>query len=312
MPTLRRNVTALALAPKGQKRWYLIDCGEATQHQLLRTRLSVLHLRAVFITHVHGDHCYGLPGLLASAATMGRTEALDIVAPAEIEHFIKAVCKHTLLTLPYALRFHHVESLQVFRCDDYAVRATELSHRVPSFAYVFAENARPARLDSDKLSLSGLPPGPLWGQIEAGTDVRLDDGRTLIAQDYLIPVQSRRIIIGGDNDTPERLADAAGGVDLLVHEATYTSDVAKEVGPGPQHSSAASVAAFAQRVGIPNLILTHFSKRYHQSAHGGLEALQREAETHYRGRLFLANDLDVYELQKNGSVELCRVNEDGS
>lgn len=302
MPTVQRNVTAAALAPAQGKRWYLIDCGEATQHQLLRTSLSMLHLRAIFITHVHGDHCYGLPGLLASAATVGRTEPLDIIAPTGIREFIEAVCRHTLLALPYPLRFHGTEHLETFTAEDFAVSSVKMSHRVPSYAYIFDEHPSPGRLNASKLQASGLPRGSLWGQLQRGEDVQLDDGRLLCAQDYLIPVRSRRIIIGGDNDTPGLLEEAAASADLLIHEATYTAAVAKEVEPGPQHSSAASVATFAQRMQIPTLILTHFSKRYHQSTHVNLAELEQEANAHYKGNLFLANDLDVFALQQDGTV----------
>lgn len=305
MPTVQRNVTATALAPTDSKRWYLVDCGEATQHQLLRTRLSMLHLEAVFITHVHGDHCYGLPGLLASAATVGRTEPLVIVAPASIRDFIDGACRHTLLNLPYALDFHAVEDLDSsIMMRDFAVSRIPMSHRVPSFAYEFRQHPSPGRLDIGKLERTGLQPGPLWGQLQQGEDVQLANGRTLVAREYLLPVKPRRVIIGGDNDTPELLAGYAAGLDLLVHEATYTASVARQVEPGPQHSSAESIARFAQRQSIPNLILTHFSKRYHQGEGASLSDVQKEAEAHYKGKLYLASDFDEYHLQPNGEVVL--------
>lgn len=305
MPTKRRNVTAIALAPANTKRWYLIDCGEATQHQLLHTQLSLQHLQCVLITHVHGDHCYGLPGLLASAATNGRTEALTIIAPAAIRDYIDAVCRHTSLVLPYPLDFHTTETLEsAFVSADYEVTQIAMSHRVPSFAYEFNEKSSAGKLNTDKLRESGVPQGPLWGHIQNGEDIHLDDGRLLLAQDYLMPIRPRRIIIGGDNDRPELLTERAADADVLIHEATYTAAVAEEVGPGPGHSSAASVAKFAQEARIPNLILTHFSKRYHLSSTTSVEVIREEAELYYKGALFLANDFDVYELQANGLVTL--------
>lgn len=104
-PTKQRNVTGLALAADSGKAWYLVDCGEATQHQLLHTPLSLNGLRAIFITHVHGDHCYGLPGLLASAAMAGRKDPLPIVAPKGIEAWIRATLELTAVFLPFALEF---------------------------------------------------------------------------------------------------------------------------------------------------------------------------------------------------------------
>src|SRR5690606_26719888 len=100
MPTKFRNVTALAVQEDTGRAWYLVDCGEATQHQILRTKLSLNRLAAIFITHVHGDHCYGLPGLLASTGMSGRTEPLVIVAPAGIEDWINSTLQLTSLHLP--------------------------------------------------------------------------------------------------------------------------------------------------------------------------------------------------------------------
>lgn len=305
MPTRQRNVTAIALAPANSKRWYLIDCGEATQHQLLHTHLALQRLQAIMITHVHGDHCYGLPGLLASAATNGRTETLSIIAPAAIKDYVEAVCLHTTLKLPYPLNFYAVETLETpFISPDYEITRIAMSHRVPSFAYEFNQKPTPGRLNTEKLHNSGIPQGPLWGHIQNGEDVRLHNGKLLHAQDYLLPVKARRVIIGGDNDDPKLLTERAAGADVLVHEATYTAAVAQEVGPGPGHSSAASVAKFAQDTQIPNLILTHFSKRYHQSSRTSISEVRDEAKRYYKGTLYLANDFDVYELQSNGVIRL--------
>lgn len=305
MPTKQRNVTGIALAPAQTKRWYLIDCGEATQHQLLHTSLSLLHLQAIMITHIHGDHCYGLPGLLATAAVYGRTEALSIVAPNGIKDYIEAVCRHTALTLPYPLHFHAVETLDdPFICQDFVVSRIPLSHRVPSFAYEFNQKSTPGKLDVGKLHALGLPPGPLWGRLQRGENVVLNGGQPIFAKEYLLPVQARRVIIAGDNDTPALLAERAAATDVLVHEATYTAAVAEEVGPGPGHSSAASVAQFAQDKKVPNLILTHFSKRYHQSSGNGIDQIKDEAKRHYHGNLFLANDLDTYEIGACGTLDL--------
>jgi ribonuclease Z len=305
-PTRDRNVSGTALRRHQSRRWYLIDCGEATQHRLLLTPLSLNSLHAIFITHVHGDHCYGLPGLLGSAAMAGRTQPLWIVAPREIREFIEVVQRTTQLRLTFPLCFKSVEDPhEAFPALDFSVEAVELSHRVPSYAYVFTEIHAQRELDADKLRDAGLPPGPLWGQLQRGADVELADGRKLIAADFfLAPRRSRKIIIAGDNDTPELLRDAAVGADLLVHEATYTADIAKKVGTAPRHSYAAAVAQFAAASHIPSLILTHFSARYQRDPNVSpcITDIETEARASYRGRLFLANDLDAFLIDRTGSV----------
>ncbi|MGZ3183202.1 MAG: ribonuclease Z [Telluria sp.] len=304
-PTTRRNVSALALRGSNAGHWSLVDCGEGTQHQILRTPLSPRSLRAVFITHLHGDHCYGLPGLLASAGLLNRSEPLDIVGPAGLQDFIEGVMATTCLTLPYPITWHDVtEPLPTSLLPDFGVAAAALSHRVPCYAYVFTERDVPRKLDADKLRALGLPSGPLWGQVQQGQDVRLPDGRVLAADDVLLPSRKpRKIIVAGDNDRPELLAHAALGADVLVHEATYTEDILARVGPGPQHSSARRVAQFAEAARLPNLILTHFSPRY-GDGDGPLSIndIEREANSHYTGRLFLARDFARYALGTDHSL----------
>ncbi|WP_100638396.1 ribonuclease Z [Marinobacter salexigens] len=309
-PTRSRNVTALALSNSGHKFWYLVDCGEATQHQLLRTRYSVMQLRAIFITHIHGDHTFGLPGLLASASMLGRTEPLDIVAPVQTHRFITAALENSDSGLSYTLNFIDSEAPD-FRWQDQQTVVTNvaLSHRVPCRAYVFTERNLERQLLQEKLIEDGIEAGPNWGELQKGMDVVLEDGRTLRSDDYThIPREARRMIVAGDNDDPGLLNEACTGSHVLVHEATYTQDIADKVGPWPQHSSAEQVARFAQQARLPNLVLTHFSSRY-QSVPGGtphINQLAAEAQEHFRGELFLARDFDSYRLEKD--LSLSRLN----
>ncbi|BFN14998.1 ribonuclease Z [Marinobacter sp. RI1] len=302
-PTRSRNVTGLALCLSGPKPWYLVDCGEGTQHQVMRTRYSVMQLRAIFITHIHGDHIFGLPGLLTSASMLGRTEPLDIIAPPQVRRFIDTVIENSDSSLSYPLNFINSEAPGFYWQDDHlGVTNVALSHRVPCRAYVFTERNLERQLQKEKLVADGIEPGPQWGDLQKGKDVLLDDGRLLRSDDYTqIPRTARNIIVGGDNDTPELLKDACQGTHVLIHEATYTQDVADRVGPWPQHSSAQQVARFAQEAKLPNLVLTHFSSRY-QSAPGGsphINQLAAEALQHYTGHLFLARDFDTYRLEKD-------------
>ncbi len=308
-PTKLRNVTGLALEHTEAKTWYLFDCGEGTQHQLLHTRHSLAKLGAIFITHVHGDHTFGLPGLLASASMAGRTEPLPIIAPGPLQTFITLALETTQSRLSYELQFVDVGDTD-FLWQDHTIKVTTaaLSHRVPCFAYVIIEKRLEKSLLIDQLDADGIPAGPLWGRIHKGEDVVLEDGRRINSADYVaIKRQPRRIIIGGDNDTPELLRDVCNGTHLLVHEATYTQTVSDQVGPEPQHSSAEQVARFAESVGLPNLILTHFSSRY-QFAHKSaplIDEIEREAKDFYRGNLQLAQDFAEFELRKDFTLIKC-------
>ena len=307
-PTKSRNVSGLALKKAGAKPWILIDCGEATQHRLLHTPLSLTGLQAICITHMHGDHCYGLPGLLASAAMAGRTAPLTIIGPAALPGWIAATQDATHLTLPYSLHFIDVATLTgVVAVEGFDIAAQLLSHRVPSFGYAFVETGMPRKLDIDKLKVNGIASGPEWGRLQRGEVVTLADGRVIDGHDYLLATRApRKVMIGGDNDTPALLAERLDSAQVLVHEATFTQAIASKVGPGPQHCSAMAIAQFAAQASVPNLILTHFSPRYKDGGTGlTIQDIEQEARAHYAGRLFLARDLDVFHLNREG--ELSRI-----
>jgi ribonuclease Z len=303
-PSKTRNVSGLALRGPGGG-WSLVDCGEGTQHRILHTTLSLHDLRAIFVTHLHGDHCYGLPGLLASAGMLNRTAPLVLVGPPALRTFIDGVMATSELGLPYPLEFIPIDGLAGNPIlPDLAVDAIALSHRMPSWAYRFTERTVERKLDADRLRAAGIAPGPAWGELQQGRDVQLDDGRVLHAADWLLaPRKARTIIVGGDNDTPDLLLEAARTAEVLIHEATYTEEVLLKVGPGPMHSSALRVARMAAEARLPNLVLTHFSPRY-QDGEGPLSmgALEAEARAVYGGNLFLARDFDRYVLDRAGTL----------
>ncbi|TRX73003.1 ribonuclease Z [Pseudomonas mangiferae] len=304
-PTRARNVSAVALLEGLGKGWHLVDCGEGTQHQVLRSPLSLHELQAIYITHVHGDHCYGLPGLLASAGMSGRTRALPIVAPAGIQAWIEATLRMSETHLPYPLEFQATEALGDWRHGDLRIEATALSHRVPSYAYGFSEASPDPRLDTARLDAEGIPRGPLWGQLAQGLDVE-HQGQRLRGEDYRLPTRPpRRVVIAGDNDRPALLAAACRDTQVLVHEATYTRAVANAARAEFGHSTADAVAAFAQSVALPNLVLTHFSPRYQAdpTRSPSIQDVRQEAAASYHGRLFLAQDFLRLRLDKDGLLE---------
>ncbi|WP_344799879.1 ribonuclease Z [Litoribacillus peritrichatus] len=305
-PTKARNVSGLAIKKTNSKSWCLVDCGEGTQHRLLETNLTLKNLQAIFITHIHGDHCYGLPGVLASAAMAGRTAPLWLVAPAKIRSFVEGVIASTELWLNFEIQFVDVAEASSLPADlDFKLEVIQLSHRVPSFGYAFSEKVSGRKLDADQLRKDGVPSGPLWGQLQQGRSVTLDDGRVISGEDYFLPARvSRKIIIAGDNDNPDLLSEAMKNAHVLVHEATYTHDVLEKIGPGPQHSSAKLVADSAEKNELQNLVLTHFSPRYGAQTDSAMSIndIENEARNSYSGHLFLANDLDCFELQTDGSL----------
>lgn len=300
VPTKNRNVTALAVQTTLSQDWWLVDCGEATQHRLQHIALTVHQLAGICITHVHGDHSYGLPGLLASASMTGRTRPLILIAPVAVRLWLEATFLHTELFLTYPIiHVDLADSQQVHQEAGLTIERHRLSHRAPSVGFRFAAEKTTWKLNTDALRARGVPAGPMWGRLQSGQDLRLDDGSVLAADDYRIAHSERAaVVIGGDNDTPALLNEACADAQLLVHEATYTEAMLQKVGPGPTHSSVQRVAQFATERGLPNLILTHFSARYDNAE--GMAELEAEARQHYAGQLFLARDFASYELGSDG------------
>ncbi|RAU45701.1 MULTISPECIES: ribonuclease Z [unclassified Pseudomonas] len=303
VPTRVRNVSGTAVIESTGKNWCLVDCGEATQHRLLRTSLSLNSLRGIFITHVHGDHCFGLHGLLTTASMSGRTEALDVVLPQALHDWVRQGLDVTGSHLGFELRLQAAETFEGCQAGNLQVTAVALSHRVPCHGYVFDEVNHGVRLDTQRLENEAVPRGELWGELAHGRDVE-HEGRTLFAKDYAQDTSpARRVIVCGDNDTPELLEDVAQGADVLVHEATFTEALAR----GREnygHSTAASVARFAEEAGVKNLVLTHFSARYQDNPDRSpsIEDIHAEAQQRFNGELILARDLRRYHLAREGRL----------
>lgn len=327
VPTKQRNVTALAIEclnpyvssanQQGSKSrpWLLIDCGEGTQQQLLHTKLSLHQLAAICITHVHGDHCYGLPGLLASASMSGRSAPLTLIAPKAIATLLDAIKSTTELHFSFDIDFIAIEEVldaQAGKVDivlneqhQLSIDITPLSHRVASYGFGITQHISRRTLNIAKLVAAGIPASSLWGQLQQGKDVTTDDGRQLRSVDYVDNENQRtRIVVAGDNDTPELLSKAVVDTDLLVHEATYTTDIlnkiqAKNPDFDPMHSSAYLVGKFAQSSSVKNLILTHFSARYQsfenlKSNTPNMAHIRADAQSIYEGNLWLAEDFAQY------------------
>jgi ribonuclease Z len=302
-PTRERNVSALALEFEQESRWYLFDCGEGTQRQIMLSGLSLGKLETVFITHLHGDHYFGLPGLLATKKLDAIERPLTIYGPKGIRAFLACTMDLSEAHLGYLLDIIEYRTGESFLFDKFSLKVLPLVHSKESVAFYIREHDITDRLDEAKLRALGLEPSPLYGELKRGEHVTFR-GRELEPREYMLePVVGRALIIAGDNSTPAVLGSYLEGLDLLVHECTYTQEVYDKLATKVLHTTAKELGSAVQQKRVKNLIANHIDPRYNKESPLDVEMIYDEIKRCYEGRLFIAEDFDVYTLGRNGVVE---------
>ncbi|CAM3966286.1 ribonuclease Z [Saccharibacillus endophyticus] len=262
LPTTQRNVTSVALRMLEERRCsWLFDCGEATQHQILHSPLKLGKLEKIFITHMHGDHVFGLPGLLSSRASHEGSPPLTVYGPQGLRDFLEATLRATQSRIDFGLEIVEHSGGLVFEDDQIKVEAEALEHRIESYGYRVTEKDRPGSLNMELLQEWGVRPGPEYGKLKNGECITVN-GRTIEPAQVLGPPKRGRIVtILGDTRPTPGIHPLASGADLLVHEATFTDEFA-DLAYKYYHSTAVQAAEAARQAGVGELILTHFSSRY--------------------------------------------------
>ncbi len=308
IPTPERGLSALALRLDDGAIW-LVDCGEGTQQRLLASDLRLSRIERILLTHLHGDHCFGLPGLLATMGLLGRRDPVEVIGPAGLREWLETTLRTSATHLPYPLELREV----ALRCDlgtrgDIAIEACPLLHRVPSFAYVLREAPRRGHVDPDRARSLGVPEGPELGRLAAGETIVLADGRRIEPGQVLGAERPGRVLaLCGDSRDSRVLEESARRCDVLVHECTY--EAAKgEAAHRYGHSTSEDVAALAGAIRPALLVLTHFSSRYTvRDAAVSVDALRREVEERCPGqRVVMAADGLVLDVPPRRSAEFTR------
>jgi len=262
-PTLRRNTTATALLRESEL--FLFDCGEATQIQLQRARLKPGKLARIFISHFHGDHFYGLIGLLTSLQLANRQQPLHIYGPTGLGRYLAFMQELSQFRFQFELIAREVEGgcdVTTWDFADYSVSARPLNHRLATYGFLFEEHARAGKFDSAKARRLGIPVGPQRGKLQRGQDVTLADGRIIRSEQVVGPEKpGKKVALCLDTAPCKNAERLAKDVDLLIHEATYDGkrgDLAKKTG----HSTVVEAAKTASKAGARKLLVTHISSRY--------------------------------------------------
>ncbi|WLI77834.1 ribonuclease Z [Kosakonia sp. H02] len=291
VPTRARNVSAILLNLQHPTRagLWLFDCGEGSQHQMLRTAFHPGKLDKIFITHLHGDHLFGLPGLLCSRSMAGNMHPLQIYGPKGIGEFVETALRLSGSWTDYPLTIQEVTPGLVVNDGLRKVTAFPLAHPVECYGYRIEEHDKPGALNAAALAADGVPAGPLFQTLKAGGTVTLDDGRIINGADYLSPAEpGKKLAIFGDTSPCPASLELARNVDLMVHEATLETAM-EEKANSRGHSSARQAAQLAVDAGAGRLVITHISSRYDER---GSLALLAECRALF-SQTALATDFDV-------------------
>ncbi|QFT89686.1 Ribonuclease Z [Bacillus sp. THAF10] len=263
IPAKHRNVSSLSLHLDDKEgTLWLFDCGEATQHQILHTSIKPRKITKIFITHLHGDHIYGLPGLLSSRSFQGGETPLTVYGPKGIKDYINVSLRVSMTYLKYPLLIEEVEEGFHLETEDFTVEGNKLVHGIPSYGYRIIQKDLPGALIMEKVKEQQIPSGPHLQQLKEGKMITLKDGRTFDGKEFIGPPKKGKVItILGDTRYNETSVELAENADVLVHEATFSAKdelLAKEY----FHSTTLQAASVAKAANVSQLLLTHISARY--------------------------------------------------
>ena len=270
----------------------MIDCGEGTQIQMRRMRIKFSRLNHIFISHMHGDHCFGLPGLISTLGMLGRNGELVIHGPKEIETYMKPILSTFCRELPYSVRFNHIPpdvSELIWEDRSVSVYSIPLKHRLPTSGFLFAEKAKEAHIIKEMTDFYKIPVKDL-PSIKRGEDFITSDGERIANARLTRPATPpKKYAYCSDTAYSEKIIPIIEGVDLLYHEATFGGDL-DDLARKTFHTTSVQAATMASKAEAGKLIIGHFSSRYKSVKHLVDEARSIFPET------YAANDGDRFEI----------------
>lgn len=287
-PTSERGLTCICLEKEGEI--LMFDAGEGAQISYLKSGLGWNKKMKIFVTHLHGDHCIGILGLLQTMTLQNRTEPMEIYGPDGIEEFIAANIKVLNFGLSFPVIITTIREGTVVNEKTYTINSCEADHSVTSYSYLFQEKDKPGRFFPDKAKEFGIPEGELWHKLQTGQDIQVGD-KIVKSSDVLGEKRpGKRIGISGDTRPTKKLEEFFKDCDYLSFDSTFSHEL-QDKALETHHSTAKEAADLAKNANVSNLILTHFSARYNDES-----VLLEEAKTIHNS-VIAAKDLLEIEIK---------------
>ena len=268
-PTERRGLSCICLEKEGEI--LMFDAGEAAQISYMKSGLGWNKKMKLFVTHLHGDHCVGILGLLQTMTMRNRTEPLEVFGPSGIEEFIGANIKVLNFGLSFPVLITTIKEGKIFEDNTFSIFACKANHSIVAYSYLFEEKDKPGRFSVENAKKLGIPEGELWKELQNGNEIKIND--KIINPDQVLGEkrEGKKIGFSGDTMPTKELEKFFEGCDFLVFDSTFLEEE-KQKALDTCHSTAKQAATLAKNSNVKNLILTHFSARYKDETQHSAEA----------------------------------------
>ncbi len=258
-PTERRGLSCICLVKEGEI--LMFDAGESAQISYMKSSLGWNKKMKIFVTHLHGDHCVGILGLLQTMSMQNRTEILEIFGPNGIDEFIAANIKVLNFGLSFPILINIIKDEEIIEEENFSIRICKANHSITAYSYLFEEKDKPGRFNVKKAKELKIPKGELWNRLQNGNQIEIN-GRAIKSEEVLGEKRpGKKIGISGDTMPTEKLEKFFTGCDYLVFDSTFLNEE-KQRAQDTCHSTAKQAATLGKNARVKNLILTHFSARY--------------------------------------------------
>ena len=272
-PTENRGLSCICLERDGEV--LMFDAGEAAQISYMKSGLGWNKKMKIFVTHLHGDHCVGILGLLQTMSMQNRSEPLEIFGPGGIEEFIAANIKVLNFGLSFPILINTIKDEKIFEDEKFSIHTCKANHSITAFSYLFEEKDKPGRFNIEKAKELGIPEGELWNKLQNGNEITVNE--KIIKPEQVLGEKrpGKKIGISGDTMPTKELEEFFEECDYLVFDSTFL-ETEKQKAQDTCHSTAKQAATVAKNAKVKNLVLTHFSARYRDE----VEHLKEAKEIH--------------------------------